>query len=276
MNILQLHDRVKFWIDEYGSPRQRPASIDGALWASSKAIVDEKYDHSKQNHNQDSVERFQRVRDELYTLVKATPIGASAIAIANNVIAASEIPEDYKYLLLMEVVALSSGTPDANTEWTICDPVTLDQKRDFLKRNPFRKPKNDGLFNRNYYEENISGFLLHSEISSLNYAKMSYLKEPDETYIGVERVAGYSPVIGRSAIATGDVVYSGNSYRRGQMFTLAGATTFAGDDVLTDFTNTDIPITLHEEIAKKAASFILDKSNLFAKAAAFKQDILSK
>jgi len=276
MNILQLHDQVKFWIDEYGSPRQRLTDIDAAIWSAAKAIVEEKYDHSKQNHQEDSIERYQRIRDELFTLTMQTPLGASAIPVASNVIAASELPESYKYLLLLEVVALSSGNPDASTEWTIFEVVTLDKKKDFIFKNPFRVPKNDGLFNRNYYEQNVTGFFLHTEIDSLNYARISYLKEPVENYIGVERVAGYTPGSDTLAISTGDVTHSGTDYPRGDLFTITAATTFTGDNVITNFVNTDLPITLHEEIAKKAAYFILDRSNLFQKAAAFKQEILSK
>lgn len=276
MNILQLHDMVKFWIDEYGSPRQRPIDIDRALWASSKAIVEEKYDHTKQNHNEDSIERFQRVRDELYTIVKTTSLGSYAVTIVNNVIAASKIPEAYKYLLLLEVTALVSGTPDEDTEWQICESVSLDQKRDFLTRNPYRKPVSNAMYQRQYYEENVNGFLIHSAVSDLNYAKISYLEEPSETFIGYERAPGWTSIANQTAIAMGDVIVNTTEYSRGSLFTLVAGDTFSGDNILTSSNNTNLPITLHEEIAKKAAHYILDRSNLFQKAAAFKQEILSK
>jgi len=278
MNILQIHDMVKFWIDEYQSPRQSDERIDQAIWSASKSIVDEKYDHSKQNHPNDSIERFQRVRDELYTLVNVTP--NPYLAVTNNNVPAALIPEGYKYLLLLEAgISVDGGTGEPSDGWQVIFPVTTDQRRDFIRKNPYRKPKSSGMFELYYYWENINGFDLYVENDAtgiIEVVKMTYLKEPVENFIGTTRAAGYTPSSNTPAIAKGDLVYDGDSYNRGDSFTISSGTTFAGEDALTGFTNSDLPITLHEEIAKKAAVFVLESVNLYEKAMQFKQDILSK
>jgi len=243
MNILQLHDMVKFWIDEYGSPRQEDYQIDQALWSSAKAITEERYDHSKQNHMGDSIERTQRVRDELYTLVYKTPFTTPGnLSITDNLISADQFPEIYKYLLALEVLAKPTGDPEAGDEWHLCESVPIDWKRDWLTRNPYRKPKT-GAFERQYYEQTIEGFRIHSDVPALNHARLTYMKEPEENYIGQDRIP-YVPTVDTPIISTGNITYLGDPYTRGDMLTIPAGGTWTGEKALVFFVDTDLQLTV--------------------------------
>lgn len=279
MNILKIHDLVKFWIDEYQSPRQEDTEIDAAIWSAAKQMTEERYDASRLNHMGDTVDNSQRVRDELHTLTRKTDrVAQDAIEVDTDYrIDMADFPEDYKYLLALDISDSTKSGLDVilDDEWRVTEAVPVDWKRDWLKRNPYRKPKATGPFTRDYYEQYTTYMQLHTA-GDPQYARITYLAEPVENYIGVERAAGFS--VGSSAfvIALGDITYSGTDYVRGELVYMAVATTWTGANILTNFVNTDLPDTLHEELAKKAAILLLERVDLPQKAQQFQQEIMAK
>jgi len=279
MNILKIHDLVKFWIDEYQSPRQEDDEIDAAIWSAAKQITEERYDASKINHPGDTVDNSQRVRDELHTLVqKTTKDGTDPFIIEPNDsyrIDMVDFPEAYKYLLALEITDEATPADVAAADWRIVEAVPIDWKRDWLKRNPYRKPKVTGPFTRDYYEQYATFMQLHTA-GDPQYAAITFLAEPVENYIGVERAAGFSVTSSDYVIALGDITYSGTDYVRGDLVYMAVTTTWTGDDILTNFVDTDLPDTLHEELAKKATIFLLERVDLAQKAQGYMQEIAGK
>ena len=96
MNIVQLHDRVRFWIDTVASTRFESDDLDQAINAAIVDITDEKYDQSRLNHRGDSFQRTQRVRDELSNLVKPLDTDGT-LGLTNNVghVLVDNFPTDY-------------------------------------------------------------------------------------------------------------------------------------------------------------------------------------
>ena len=70
MNIVQIHERTRFWLDFVGSPRYEVTDLDLGLNLAQNQIWKEKYDRTKLLHASESFESTQAVRDELRDFVK--------------------------------------------------------------------------------------------------------------------------------------------------------------------------------------------------------------
>jgi hypothetical protein len=114
MNIVQLHERVRFWVDIVASARFDSLDIDNALNASIDMKVRESYDKNRPMNRSDSFQRVQRVRDELGRLVKFANLSNGL-----SVTPGEEYPtaidlssiEDYGYLLAVKFRNGSSWHP---------------------------------------------------------------------------------------------------------------------------------------------------------------------
>jgi hypothetical protein len=277
MNILKIHDMVKFWIDEYQSPRQEDAEIDSAIWSAAKQMTEERYDGSRLNHMGDTYDNSQRVRDELYTLVRKTSkLGLDAIDLnADFRMLISDLPDDYKYLLAFEITDDDATAAVLLEPWRVVEAVPIDWKRDWLIRNPYRKPKATGPFTRDYYEQSATSFQIYTE-GVPERAFLEYLAEPVENFIGTEHSTSPSPSSTVEAIAASDdcTVY-GTPYAYGTQHQISSGSTITGTWQI-NIINTDLPDTLHDELAKKAAILLLERVDLVQKAQLFQQEIMGK
>ena len=251
-----MHENVRFWLDTIRSPRQESEEIDKAIDIASDKIVDEKYTYASTFHTRDSFQKTQKVRDQLSILVKRlsqskggltipvpSTLGESHLVLAN--------PEQYRHLL---DIAVFSGS----TRY-VCWPVDLNH-RNLLDRNPFRKTRT-GAFPKFYFSEEEGKILvIHPEDIALNDAEIFILKyqrkakygfEADETYGGFG--AGKQIIV-----AEHGTVYSGNEYSIGDLITIGGGiTNITSGKVVYDFVNSELSVTLHEEITRRAAIEIL-------------------
>ena len=70
MKIVQLHERVRFWVDVVASTRFESEDLDNAINVAIDNKVRESYDQSRPMNRSDAFQRVQRIRDELGPLVK--------------------------------------------------------------------------------------------------------------------------------------------------------------------------------------------------------------
>jgi hypothetical protein len=270
MNIVQLHDRIRFWTDTVGSARFDAADIDQAANNSIKEVVDEKYDRSKLNHSGDSFQRTQRIRDELSNITKELDTdGSLTLTNQTGYVMLTTFPSDYRYLL---AIALFVGTTRYNA-W----PLTYD-RQNTIDSNPYRRTRS-GLFPKLYYIESDQGIKVLHPFASTAPTKVliAYLADPVDVDYGTE--LGPSDIVGLSTSVIASkttTLYDGTEYKSGDEFTTNGVTdTIDYGLVVKDFVNPDINGFLHEEVAKRAAANCLLTAGDFEKYKAFKAEVLA-
>ena len=277
MNIVQLHDRVRFWVDTVSSARFESDDIDQSINNAVREIVDEKYDHSRLNHNKDTLQKTQRIRDELGGLIKngSTPGQFTMQNISDSVggnyvrVAIEFFPTDYKYLLS---IALFVGT----TKYDV-DPLTYDRKT-VVNKNPFRRVKS-GLFNKLYYIENETGILIYHPFafSAPTKVEIDYLSDPVDVFYGYEKLPADTIGLNTPFItALSPTSYDSTEYVSGTQMTTDGVTNAIDYGIaVVDFVNPVINGFLHEEIAKRAAAGCLLTSGNFEKYKVLKAETLA-
>jgi len=271
MNIVQLHERVRFWIDSVASTRFESEDIDQAINNSMREIVDEKYDHSRLNHRGDSFQRTQRVRDELSDITKDLDTdGTLSLQVLTDYARVYNFPDDYRYLLS---IAVYVGTSMYN-----CWPLTHDRKN-VIGSNPFRRVR-QGMFPKCYYIESEGEIHIYHPFavaSPPTKVAISYLAETSDVFYGYEK--GPSDTIGDPVdciVSLSPTEYNSVSYIVGAEFTTTGAAaSITYGLVVIDSVNPEINGYLHEEIAKRAAANCLLTAGNFEKYKAFKAEVLA-
>lgn len=270
MNIVQLHERVRFWVDTVASTRFESEDIDHAINNAIREVVDEKYDHSRLNHRGDSFQRTQRVRDELSDLTKELDTdGSLTLAQSAGYVTVSTFPDDYRFLA---GIALYVGTSKYN-----CWPLTYDRKN-VIDSNPFRRVR-EGMFPKCYYIESEGNIKIYHPFAQAAPTKVeiAYLADPIDVFYGYEK--GPSDTIGYpvDCIASlSPTQYDSVEYVAGDEFTTNAS--FSSIDyglAVVDFVNPNINGFLHEEISKRAAANCLLTAGNFDKYNALRAEVLA-
>jgi hypothetical protein len=240
MNIVQLHERVRFWLDQVGSARFEPFDIDNAVNSAMNEIVEERYQSSQRLSKGDSFQRSQRVRDELSNIVKKFEPSTTE-TVGQSLIPVALYPANYKYLLALSIKDLP------------CTPTTYDRLFT-IPLNPFRRVRST-LFPKLYYIESSEGITVKHIIPNVTKALVYYLEEATQWKYGIDYTSSKTFSVGNIIIANSDiVVYDGINYLRGDNITIVtGHTNITSGTVLYDYVNSNINSNLHEEIARKAA-----------------------
>lgn len=267
MNIVELHERVRFWLDLVGSARIESSDIDNAINIAMNDIVDEKYLPLRQLNSGEFFQKTQRVRDELSNIVKQSDSSnPGAITFTNytgySVIPAASLPADYKYLL---AIATYSSTGTVYNCW----PITYDRKN-IVQDNPFRRVRMTPIV-KQYYNESSEGIRITNNITpAAAKAVIDYLSVPVQWKYGLEYGAGHNFINGEVIIVTSEsALYNGTTYLRGQEITIiAPFIQLTSGTALSGYTNSNINKSLHEVIGRKASVIYLMTIKEFDKAKA--------
>lgn len=273
MNIVQLHERTKFWLDRVASPRFDFSAIDNALNDGIKEIIEEKYDGSRQNHKGDSFQRTQRVRDELWSIVTMNNTDTNLVLTGSLVTKASidALTKKYRYLL----AAAAKFTSDA-AEYTLpLYPLTYDRKY-MSSRNPYRRPKLGANARAYYIESDLGIDITGPEGIDPDSVTIHYLREPVTVAFGIETIGPFpdQEVIIVSSLTA---VYDGVTYQIGDTVTIdfpKGLSLTSGLGVY-QYTGCDLPDPLHGEIAVKAAIGLLITAEMNEKAKILNEKIMA-
>jgi len=249
MNIVELHERIRFWTDLVQSTRFEASDIDNAINAAMNDIVEQKY-YSTRKGKGDSFQRTQKVRDELRTLVKILATDTPG-AVLTNYSGYSEIPYntypvDYKYLLCIAIY--KSGVAYN------CWPITYDRVNSFPS-NPFRRVRLGG-FPKAYYNESARGITITHALTAPDKAIYYYLSQATQWAYGIEYGITHSFTNGQNIIITSEsAVYNGGTYLRGTEVVAQPipSLNLTSGTAVSNFVNSDVNSNLHEMIARQAA-----------------------
>ena len=248
MNIIELHEKVRFWLDFVGSTRFESEDIDKGINSAINLIQGEKYDKTKVNHNSQAFEKTQSVRDELREFVVFIDKDTSpSITLTNEdgYIHVTDLPSNYRYMLYLELFVGDKGYEVA--------PSSRNRKA-VDSKNPFRKTV-DNAFKRCTFEEVSDGIKIYHpfETDVPTNVKIDYLKEPAKVYYGIE-FTDNSAAINTEAICTmTPSLIAGTPLKTGDEFNTGSPVTFSYGAYVTGFVNPELNSALHEELSIKAA-----------------------
>lgn len=270
MNIVQLHERVRFWLDVVRSPRVDSYDIDNALNIAITDLVDEKYDIARMNHKGDAFELTQRVRDELYPLVVPDDTDTNLVLSTNTVTKASidALAKKYRYLLSVKIEKDSEEYP--------AYPLSHD-RLNVIQKNPYRR----STFSEPvmvYYIQNETGIeIIMPSGESPDVVFINYLKDPAIVVYGLEKTSTYTFTVNDTCIVVTDTaVYNSVTYVLGDVITIvAGHLNLTSGTAVFGYTNSDLPPSLHDEIAAKAAINLLITIGNIEKASIIEKKIAS-
>lgn len=249
MNIIQLHQRVKFWLDHKFSPRFRLSDYDDAINVAILDIVKDRIGNVKQLGKPYSIQSSQVLREELYTLIKMSPNLYTPTQIASSVGYLENYPPDH-YLLLNLFATI-------NGKEYVCYP-TNNNEYDQLIKDPFKRARlsyPDKVYN---IESSDGQKIIWGESAILNEIKMQYLSKPVEVSSGVEIKSGAVIPIGTQLISTSDkTVHLNVTYPTGVAFTVqSSASSLTSGSAVYNYVNQNTAIMLEEEIAKASAAIL--------------------
>lgn len=242
MNIIQIHERVYFYLDRSRTARFYRWQVTQALREAIKLEVDETLGSEMLDPSKPKFfEATQKIRDKLNTIIKSLVI----VPTVNNI----AYPADYYRLITIECTIAGKVKYSRPTTYGMLGP---------LKENPFRKPTNL----KPYHVENATGYEIQRDATgTFSTSTMMYIKNWAQVSIGQEAdliSAGAGVLVNTTAyIATEVSVHNSVTYQPGDQFTSANTNLTSGQVIaVSKITNCDLPIITHESIAKTAASIL--------------------
>lgn len=266
MNIVQLHERVKFWIDTVASTRFDSMDIDNGLNIAIDNKVRESYDQNRPMNKSDAFQRTQRIRDLLGPIVtKATKdtTGFGLVGATNMITIAST--SNYQHLV-------SLGIKIGTTIYD-CHPLSYDRKT-VLSSNPYRKARMTPTVRMYYNEIDGNIEITHAHTAQLTDFELYYIKTPAIVNYGIEYTSAYSFIAGDIVVAAEQTVYNGVTYNIGEKITIAAPNlSITSGLVVFSYTECDLRSSTHEEISRRAAINCLMSGGQKEKALLLREEI---
>jgi hypothetical protein len=253
MNAIQFYYSINFYANITQHTRFYYQEVSKAMNDAIDKKIDSITDTVKTNELS-GIDRIQKYRDELYTLLKTSSTAATNVGAYNDNVYINHVnyPTDYRTFVALTVTVNGNTTYARETNYN---------KRGPLLECSFRKPTNK----KPYCLEDSTGLLIYKgDSTSISVCKLDYIKHPVEFNMGLESdliSAGVGVLaINTTYIATEESVYNSIKYKIGDEFTTNGVlTTLASGQVIlkSKTTTTDLPEKCHDELAKSAAAILL-------------------
>lgn len=244
--------RSRFYFQEVNK------AVNDAVMNKLDSIID-----TDKNRGVIGLDRIQKFRDELYTLIKPSTLTVTNVGAYNDYVNVkhADYPVDYQTYVAMTM------TIDGSTTYARND-MTYNTRGPQLECS-FRRPNNKKPF----FLEDATGIKIYLGDGAVSSAILEYIKIPATFYMGnesdlIDAGAGVlTPVT--NYIAVEESIYNGITYVPGQPFTTGASTALtSGQVILASITTTcDLPQKAHDEIAKQAAVILLGIISAFENSA---------
>ena len=250
-NIIQLHERVKFWMDISRNARFHYKLVDAAINVAIDSIIKNRFIPNTLNNKEGVLdirgfERTKNIRDELVPLVKK-----KEITVSSNTLLFSDqnFPADYAYYTLIEL----------EINGTKFYPAEIDQERlRSLKEDPFARPSTD-FCDQTYFQELSDGFTFFVGGSTVSKVTLYYLGKQTTVFYGFEKTLvnitnGKDIIISQNSCTLGGV-----SMNIGTKTTRPASLSTEEQAILAvyDWVDSNMPDVLFDEIAQRAAETLL-------------------
>lgn len=257
MNAIQFYNAISLYINETHTSRFYFSEVNKAM---NDAILKKVYSITDAVKEGSGIDRVQKFRDELYTLMAKSTISVTNVSTINDNVKEDHInfPTDYQTFARLSLTINSNTTYARDTTYGQLGP---------LLECSFRIPSNK----KPYFLEDSTGLLIYRGTSStISNATLYYVKAPATYNMGTEsQIINYGAgvlAINTTYIAYEVSVYNSITYKEGDEFTTNGVLTdlTSGAVILKSNTTTcDLPEKSHPEIAKMAAEILLGTISAF-------------
>lgn len=266
MNIVQLHERVRFWIDAVASTRFEIPDINNAINAAIESKTLETYEQSLPMNRSDSFQRTQKAREILAPLINKAVVGTTGFILTGNKIEIN-IAQNYPYNLLVSLKVEIDGA------YYDCEPLTYDRKNR-ISRSPFRRPRLTPSAKVYYIEESGGINIIHSHSAAITNFELYYIRKLGSVGYGIEYDHTASFAIGNRLLVLADTVYNGYLYLLGnEIIIIAGHLSITSGLVTFGYIECPLPEFTHEEIARRAAINCLMSAGQGEKAKLIREEI---
>lgn len=248
MNAIQLKERIDFYMDRSRSPRFTFNQYNLAVRECQMAFFD--------MYRKDEV----GIRDNLYTLLETvSPTITTTTTTTTYTISHFNYPSDYHFFNSLNVYVdgeLARVLPINGDE---INPVLLDS---------FKRPSNTKV----YQKEDATGYSIYRGVGGTCTASFTYLKAPSDFYIGNESdliTTGGTVAAATNYTAVEESVVSGTTYNPGDTFSVVVPTTLTSGKIIASsiLVDSNLPDTVHEDLAKMTAEYMSGAVENFNKAA---------
>lgn len=254
MNAIQGMTRADFYLDVTRSARYFFSDYNKAFRDAIRNYIDENVGDENQRMP-DNFQWIQQIRDNLYNLIKLatlTPTNGTVIKNRYYSFTPSHVnfPTDYYDFISLNVLIDTYTDYSRPTNYNKIGPLLMDS---------FRHPTNQ----KTYYNEDATGLVIWRGIGgTFTSAALEYLKAPLDFSIGAENQV----ILPGAVVLTNAVSYiamevsvqNAVTYQIGDQFNAVGTSLTNGSVILTANTvPIDLPLSVHEEICKRAASIML-------------------
>lgn len=256
MNSIQLKNKIDFYNNISKAARFYNFEYDDAVNIAMLQFIQERIGDQSQR----TPERFQQIKDDIFTLVKTNaPTFAAGTAVTNKYYSAlpatAAVPTDYRdFLLLTSII-------DGYTVYA--RPTNFNEIGPLLE-NSFMHPTNE----KPYFNCQTTGLTLwRSNSGTLTSSILTYIKIPTTFTIGLEtQLINTGGTLTNAAVyyATEQSVYAGTTYAIGATITGTGAALTSGQVILaSNTTPCELPAKTHDDIAIMASKIMLGATRDF-------------
>lgn len=253
MNAIQIRNKIDFYNNEAQAARFYNYEYDDAVNIAVLQYLNERLGDQSSR----TPERYQQIRDDIYTLVKTASVTFTpGTALTNRYYtvlpATGPAPSDYRdFIMLLCLV-------DGYT--TYARPTTYNELGPLME-NSFLVPTNV----KPYFCYQATGLsLFRANTGTLTSATLTYLKTPATFTIGLETQlinGSVSQTLTNGSIyyATQQSVYNGTTYTIGATITGVTAQILTSGQVIlaSNTTTTDLPDKSHDDICQLASKIML-------------------
>jgi hypothetical protein len=252
MNAVEIRDRIDYYNDLTRNARFTFQEYANAVNSVIANYVDEEIGLAEGGMKK-AIQLTQVGRDRIYTLIKtANPVITAGTTIVGRygsfVPCTLPFPTDYQNLMSVAVIIDSVSNYARPTDHNEDGP---------LFNNSFMKPTNK----KPYYMENNAGLLIFKGVGgTFSQCTLTYLKQPATYSLSVEsnkKTAGQNLTVA-TYYALETTVFMGVTYLSGASITGSVNPITSGSAILASLTTTcDLPVYVHDEIAKLASGLML-------------------
>lgn len=267
MNIIQIHNRIKFWVDETSSARFDAIDIDQAINSTIDLLTEELSDAKRQNHKLTFIQSDEKTRQKLHALIK--PKVFSAGDLSGNSILISALPEYFQYFLSLEAI-------DSDGNIYIVYPMDYNSEKK-IEKNPYLRSK-VGMVNLAYYNEETDKIrIILPDGKTLSSVNSYYFEKPVTVKYGISYTHSKSFTADDVVIVESSTVeYNSTIYGIGEEITIVtGHLNITSGTVVFGYINTNLHQLAHEEIAKISAESLLRSVDEHEKTEYIKRDNIS-
>lgn len=252
MNAAEMHLDFKEYIDEFTTGDVDEVAINRFLRWAVEDIVDERFGPEDSRKRYKGLEKTQKVKSDLRTLLVKDSAVAGNLTVSSNI---CTYPSDYRYMA--RVSALLRNPKVTIDVWRYgLRPAT----QNYLSGNLDSELLNKSLYYEPVYSENADGIEIYAgqykqTDVTVQDVELRYIKNPVAPVKSASFTSSQVMVVGQLIhVDSGSVVYNSVTYNALETFTVViGFTQFTGSGTASVIVNTDLPNQVHLEVVRRAA-----------------------